>query len=93
LLASEVPNVGGRIFNVADGRQTTLLQLLELLAKLLGKEITPVHLPPRVGDVRESLADITQARKMLGYEPVVGLEEGIKRTIDYYRQIVTQRKR
>ena len=87
-----MPNVGGRIFNVADGRQTTLLQLLELLAKLLGKEIDPVFLPPRVGDVRESLADITQARKVLGYEPAVGLEEGISRTIDYYRQIVTQPK-
>ena len=89
LLASEASNVGGRVFNVADGRQTTLLQLLELLAKLLGKEISPTFLPPRLGDVRESLADVTQARKFLGYEPAVGLEEGIRRTIDYYRQIVS----
>jgi UDP-glucose 4-epimerase len=93
ILASEVPNVGGRIFNIADGRRTTLLQLLELLAKLLGKEITPVFLPPRVGAVRESLADISQARKVLGYEPIVGLEEGIRQTIDYYRQIVSNPKR
>ncbi len=93
ILASEVPNIGGRIFNIADGRRTTLLQLLELLAKLLGKEITPVFLPPRVGDVRESLADISQARKVLGYEPIVGLEEGIRQTIDYYRQIVSNPKR
>jgi UDP-glucose 4-epimerase len=90
LLASEAPNVGGRVINVADGRQTTLLQLLELLAKLLGKEISPEFQPARVGDVRESLADITLARKVLGYEPEVGLEEGVRRTIDYYRQIVTQ---
>ncbi len=93
ILASEVPNIGGRIFNIADGRRTTLLQLLELLANLLGKEITPVFLPPRVGDVRESLADISQARKVLGYEPIVGLEEGIRQTIDYYRQIVSNPKR
>ena len=93
ILASEVPSIGGRIFNIADGRRTTLLQLLELLAKLLGKEITPVFLPPRVGDVRESLADISQARKVLGYEPIVGLEEGIRQTIDYYRQIVSNPKR
>lgn len=93
ILASEVPNIGGQIFNIADGRRTTLLQLLELLAKLLGKEITPVFLPPRVGDVRESLADISQARKVLGYEPIVGLEEGIRQTIDYYRQIVSNPKR
>ena len=90
LLASQAPGVGGRVFNVADGRQTTLLQLLELLAKLLGEEISPTFLPPRVGDVRESLADVTQARKCLGYEPAVGLEEGIRRTIDYYRQIVSK---
>jgi UDP-glucose 4-epimerase len=93
ILASEVPSIGGRIFNIADGRRTTLLQLLELLAKLLGKEITPVFLPPRVGDVRESLADISLARKVLGYEPIVGLEEGIRQTIDYYRQIVSNPKR
>ncbi|MFM2219761.1 MAG: hypothetical protein RL240_4079 [Planctomycetota bacterium] len=92
LLASEVPNIGGRVFNMADGRQTTLLQLLELLAKLLDRKIDPVFLPARLGDVRESLADITQARKVLGYEPVVGLEDGIGRTIEYYREMVTKRK-
>lgn len=91
LLASERPNVGGRVINLADGGQTTLLQLLELLGGLLGKKIQPVFLPPRVGDVRESLADITLARKLLEYEPQVRLEEGLKRTIEYYKQLYTKK--
>ncbi|XZE34459.1 SDR family oxidoreductase [Pirellulaceae bacterium SH501] len=88
LLAAERPNIGGRVINVADGRQTTLLQLLEYLGEMLGYRPKIEHLPPRVGDVRESLADITQARRLLGYEPQIGLEEGLKRTIDYYRKLV-----
>jgi UDP-glucose 4-epimerase len=88
LLASERPNIGGRIINVADGGQTTLLQLLEHLSKLLKRSIEPEFLPARAGDVRESLADITLARRLLGYEPQVRLEEGLKRTIEYYQQLV-----
>jgi UDP-glucose 4-epimerase len=87
LLAAEASGVGGRIINVADGRQTTLLRLLEILCKLLGRQITPQFLPPRVGDVRESLADISLARRLLGYEPVATLEYGIEQTIDYYRSL------
>ncbi|MEQ1827075.1 MAG: SDR family oxidoreductase [Pirellula sp.] len=88
LLAADRPNIGGRIINVADGGQTTLLQLLKLLSQLLGKPVEPDFQPARVGDVRESLADISLARKLLRYEPQVRLEEGIKRTIAYYRETV-----
>ena len=79
--------VAGRTFNVANGRSTSLLELIELLNQFLGTKIEPVHAPPRVGDVRESLADITQARRCLAYEPQIGFEEGLRRSIDYYRQI------
>jgi len=85
LLASERPNIGGRVINVADGGQTTLLQLLKLLSQMLGKSIEPDFQTARMGDVRESLADITLARKLLGYEPQIRLEEGIRRTIAYYK--------
>jgi UDP-glucose 4-epimerase len=54
----------------------------------LGTRIQARHESARVGDVRESLADITQARKCLGYEPAVDFEEGLRRSIDYYRSIV-----
>ncbi len=87
LLAAEKPNVGGQIFNVADGRQTTLLRLIELLSNLLGVSIQPEFLPARVGDVRESLADISRARKVLGYEPKYTLEEGLGMTIAYYEKL------
>lgn len=90
LLAAERPNIGGRVINVADGGQTTLLQLLTLLSQMLGRSIEPDFQPARVGDVRESLADITLARRLLGYEPKVRLEEGIQRTIAYYRETVRE---
>ena len=86
LLAAEAPQAAGEIINMADGRRTTLLRLLELLSELLEVEVKPNFQPARVGDVRESLADISQARKILNYEPDVTLEEGLRRTIDYYRE-------
>jgi UDP-glucose 4-epimerase len=86
LLAAERPNIGGRVINVADGGQTTLLQLLKLLSQMLGRQVEPDFQPARTGDVRESLADISLARKLLRYEPQVRLEEGIRRTIAYYRE-------
>lgn len=82
--------VAGRTFNVANGRSTSLLELLAQLNTLLGTSIKPVHAAARVGDVRESLADITQARKCLAYEPQVDFEEGLRRSIDYYRGLATK---
>ena len=89
LLAADAPAevTSGRTFNVANGHSTSLLELLAILNKLLGTSIEPVHDAPRAGDVRESLADITQARACLGYEPHVGFEEGLRRSIDYYRGV------
>jgi len=87
LLAADAPGVAGRTFNVANGQSTSLLTLIETLNRLLGLRVAPRHAPPRVGDVRESLADITQARQALGYEPQVGFEEGLRRSVDYYRQL------
>jgi UDP-glucose 4-epimerase len=79
--------VSGRTLNVANGRSTSLLELIAILNELLGTAIQPVHAAARVGDVRESLADITQARQRLAYEPHVDFEEGLRRSIDYYRSI------
>ena len=87
LLAADAANVSGRVFNVANGRGTDLLTLLDLLNRLLGMNVQPHHDAPRLGDVRESLADISLARKLLGYDPQVTFEAGLRRSIDYYRQI------
>ncbi|MGD0654139.1 MAG: SDR family oxidoreductase [Thermoguttaceae bacterium] len=86
LLAADAPKVAGRVFNIASGKSTDLLTLLGALNRLLGTNVKPRHEPPRPGDVRESRADIAQAHQWLGYEPKVDFEEGLRRSIDYYRQ-------
>ena len=88
LLAADAPGVSGRVLNLAAGRSVTLLDLLDVLSRLLGTPAKPIFAPPRPGDVRESLADITFARQLLEYEPRVSFEEGLRRSIDYYKQIV-----
>ncbi|OHB70801.1 MAG: Vi polysaccharide biosynthesis protein VipB/TviC [Planctomycetes bacterium RBG_13_63_9] len=90
LLAADAAGVSGRTFNVANGKTTDLLTLVDVLNRLLGTDVKPRHDEPRLGDVRESLADITQARKMLSYEPLVDFEEGLGRSIDYYRRLAAK---
>jgi UDP-glucose 4-epimerase len=85
LLAATAPHVAGRVINVANGRATSLIELIGQLNAILGTSVEPVHEPPRAGDVRESLADITLARKLLHYEPLVEFEEGLRLTAEYYR--------
>jgi UDP-glucose 4-epimerase len=86
LLAAEAPGVSGQVFNVGTGRNIELLDLVSTLNRLLGVQVQPHHESPRTGDVRDSLADITQARLHLGYEPAVDLEEGLRLSVDYYRR-------
>ena len=86
LLAAEAAGAVGRTINVANGRTTTLLELIGLLNRFLGTDIQPVFAPARTGDVKDSQADITLARRLLGYEPQVRFEEGVSRSIDYYRE-------
>jgi len=86
LRAAESPQAVGRVINVATGRQTTLNELLEVLKKITGRtDAEAEYREPRVGDVRHSLADITLARELLGYEPWVGLEEGLRSTLDWWK--------
>jgi UDP-glucose 4-epimerase len=91
LLAADAPGVSGRVFNVATGGQVNLLELLAALNRLLKTNVEPIFAPPRAGDVRESLADITLARQHLGYESRVRFEEGLRRSIDYYCGLVANR--
>jgi UDP-N-acetylglucosamine/UDP-N-acetyl-alpha-D-glucosaminouronate 4-epimerase len=91
LLAADAPSVSGRVFNVATGHQVNLLELLSALNWLLKTQVEPIFAPPRAGDVRESLADITLARQHLGYSPQIRFEEGLRRSIDYYVGLVAKR--
>jgi nucleoside-diphosphate-sugar epimerase len=86
LRACEAPEVSGKVFNGGTGEQTTLKDVLKLLAQISGKQIAAKYDPPRTGDILHSLADISSARKFLGYVPRVNFEEGLRRTWDWYRQ-------
>ena len=87
LRAAETVAGVGQIINVANGERVTLNELLETLKRLTGRtDAQAEYQPPRVGDVRHSLADITRARELLGYEPRIGLEEGLRKTMEWWRQ-------
>jgi len=86
LLACEAPNASGKVFNVGTGTRITLNQTLALLANLTGNKLETKYEPSRDGDIRDSQADITQAREILNYEPLVNFEEGLRRTIEWYRE-------
>jgi nucleoside-diphosphate-sugar epimerase len=85
LRAATAPAATGEVINVATGTRISINQLADSLQRVLGVDIPPVHVPPRQGDVRDSLADITKARTLLGYQPLVSLDEGLRRTVDWYR--------
>jgi len=91
LLAGTVPGVGGRVFNIANGASTSLLTLISELNRLLGTQIVPEHAAARPGDVRDSMADITAARRDLGYDPRIDFAEGLERSLGYYQWLVKQR--
>lgn len=87
LLASQAPaeQVAGEIFNIGLGAATSINELWQRIAELVGVEVAPQHSAARAGDVRHSLASIGRAREQLGYAPTVNLSDGLERTIDYYR--------
>ena len=87
LSAEGAPQAVGRVFNVACGQQISLLELIASINRVLGTNIEPEFDEPRTGDVRASLADISAARELLGYAPSVVFEEGLQRSIDYYRSL------
>jgi len=75
-----------QVYNIGYGRQTSLLQLAGYLKKISMSAVEPIHAPERRGDVKHSLADITKAKKLLGYDPKVSVEEGLERTFEWYRR-------
>jgi nucleoside-diphosphate-sugar epimerase len=77
--------VAGRVFNIACGARITLNDIYARLQEMTGFEGKPLHAPGRAGDIKHSLADITAAREALGYEPTVDFEEGLRRTIAFYK--------
>jgi nucleoside-diphosphate-sugar epimerase len=87
LRAAEAPGVGGEVFNVACGERYSLLDLVAILNRILGTSVEPTFGPARAGDVKHSLADISKAQRLLGYEPVVRFEQGLERAVEWYTSL------
>ena len=85
LLAAAAKQTRGEVVNIGDGHQVSVNEVIRRINELLGTEVKPVYAPPRAGDVMHSLADITRAGQLLGYEPTVDFAEGLRRSIDYYK--------
>ena len=85
LLAAKAGEVHGEIVNIGCGEAADLNQMVTVFNEILGTDLDAVHEPPRPGDVKHSLADITAARDLLGYKPQVGFADGLRQTIAWYR--------
>ncbi len=86
ILASKAKGVSGEVFNIGCGEGTTVNCLVLKLNEILKEEINPSYDKPRTGDIRHSSADISKAKKMLKYEPLVPFSEGLEETIRWYRE-------
>src|SRR5262249_47401474 len=84
--AAEAPEVSGNVYNVGTGRSVTVLELVAALNRILGTNLDPVFGPNRTGDVKFSRADVSRTRQDLGYEPAVSFEDGLRRTVEWYRR-------
>ncbi|MFV2066482.1 MAG: SDR family oxidoreductase [Pirellulales bacterium] len=90
LLAADAEAAVGEAINVACGDEIDLLQLVSAVNRVLGTHIEPVHAEPRPGDVLHSRADISRARQLIGYEPQIDFDEGLLRSIEFYRTLANR---
>jgi len=86
LLAARAKETHGEVINVACGEAVTVNAIIATINQLLGKNVKPIYAPVRAGDVKHSLADITAARALIGFEPVVLFRAGLEKSIDWYRR-------
>ena len=93
LRACEAPGASGEVINVATGGRISLNQLFRTMRDVVGGTVEPTYGDVRSGDVRDSQADIAKAQRLLGYQPTVSFEEGLKRTVEWYRTATVSRGR
>ena len=85
LLACKAPGAVGETINLATGGRIAIIDLVTQLNAIMGKDVKPIHRDERPGDIKHSRADIGKARDLLGFEPIVSFEEGLRRTVDWYQ--------
>ena len=92
ILAMEADRTCAEVVNVACGRAISVNQVITAINRLLGTQVAPRHAPPRRGDVLHSCADVSLAKELLGYRPLVSFEDGLSLAIDYYRELVNAKR-
>ena len=90
VLAATTPGIKHEIFNVANGRDNTVLNLVDALNKIMGKNIKPKFLDARAGDVFKTEADISRIKSRLNYQPLVSFEDGLEKTVAYFTALTTK---
>jgi UDP-glucose 4-epimerase len=85
--AADATVASGNVYNVGTGQSVTVLDLVAALNKILGTNLNVTHGPPRAGDVKYSLADISRTRRDLGYKPLVSFEDGLRKTVEWYESL------
>ena len=91
IAASTASGVSGKVINLAPGGRVSIDSLFAVLRELIGADVTPIYGPPREGDVRDSQADNTLARELLAFDAKVTIEEGLRRTVEWYRSMPISR--
>ncbi len=86
LLAARAKRTKGEVVNIACGEAVTVNDVIDIINEVLEKNVKPVYAPTRAGDVKHSLADITRAREVIGFEPVISFEDGLRKAIDWYKE-------
>jgi len=86
LLAMSAEHLHGEAINIACGKRISLNQLLNVLKEILGSKLSPIYQEPRKGDVKHSLADICKGKEILNYEPTVGIEIGLEKTVEFFQK-------
>lgn len=86
LLAARAKQTKGEVINIACGEAVTVNEIIDMINEILGKTVKPIYTAPRPGDVKHSLADITLAKKLIGFKPKVSFRQGLEKSIDWYRK-------
>ncbi|MFH1618375.1 MAG: SDR family oxidoreductase [bacterium] len=86
LKAATARGAAGKVYNIANGRTYSMLDIIRVVENLSGRRLKRIHTPMRAGDVRKTWADISRAKKEIGYKPEFGFEDGLKKTWEYFRR-------
>jgi nucleoside-diphosphate-sugar epimerase len=86
LLAARAKKTAGEVINIACGKAITVNEIIDMINEFTGRKVKPIYTAPRPGDVKHSLADISLAKKLIGFTPKVSFRQGLEKSIDWYRK-------